>query len=82
MRVRGRGLMRKRDLAEKSRWTRRRKTGEGHTRCEYGLPQQVISGRLINTMRTAPCGHGGLAASLLQGIAASLSFCLSSPDGA
>ena len=51
MRVRSRGLPRNRDLAEKLRWTRCGKTGEGHTRCENGLPQQVIPDRLINAMR-------------------------------
>ena len=53
------GLTRNQNLAEKSRWTRRRKTGEGHTRCEYGLPQRVISGSVINTMRVTPREDAG-----------------------
>jgi hypothetical protein len=54
------GLTRNQNLAEKSRWTRRGKTGEGHTRCEYGLPQRVISGSVINTMRVTPREDAGL----------------------
>jgi hypothetical protein len=43
---------------------RRRKIGEGHTRCESGLSQQGIPGRLINVMRrflvAARAGDDGL----------------------
>jgi hypothetical protein len=43
---------------------RRRNTSEEHTRCAYELPQQLISGRLINTMRrlllAARAGDDGL----------------------
>jgi hypothetical protein len=42
------------------------------------LPQECTPGTLSDAMRVTPCGDGGLAASLFQGIAASLSFCLSS----
>src|SRR5882724_1089802 len=59
MRFRSRGLPRNRDLAGKSRWIRRGKTEEEHTRFEYGLPLQVIPGRLIDAMRVTPRGSVG-----------------------
>jgi hypothetical protein len=63
-RVRSRGLPRNRDLTGTSHWMRRRKIGEGHTRCESGLPQQGIPGRLIHAMRrlllAARAGDDGL----------------------
>ena len=51
MRVRSRGLTRNRDVTGTSRWMRRRTTGDGDTRCAYGLLHQGNPGRLINTMR-------------------------------
>jgi hypothetical protein len=62
-RVRSRGLSRNQDVTGTSHWMRRRKTGAGHTRGEYGLPQQGIPGRLINAMRlllAARAGDDGL----------------------